>query len=101
MVENKKDLMEYRYLGSTGIRVSVFSYGSMLMRDTPEDFEKQKQQIQKMLDYGVNYFDTAEVYSDGEAETLMGKAFKELGTQRKDIVVSTKLIRESFVKPCS
>jgi len=40
MVENKKDLMEYRYLGSTGIRVSVFSYGSMLMRDTPEDFEK-------------------------------------------------------------
>jgi len=33
-----------------------------------------------MLDYGVNYFDTAEVYSDGEAETLMGKAFKELGT---------------------
>ena len=47
--------------------------------------------IKKCLDYGVNFFDTAEVYGGGLAETQMGIAFKELGVKREDIVVSTKI----------
>jgi aryl-alcohol dehydrogenase-like predicted oxidoreductase len=42
---------------------------------------------------GVNFFDTAELYGMGQAETIMGNAFKELGFKREEIVVSTKLWR--------
>jgi aryl-alcohol dehydrogenase-like predicted oxidoreductase len=42
---------------------------------------------------GVNFFDTAEIYGFGEAETQMGKAFKELNVRRESIVVSTKIYR--------
>ena len=42
---------------------------------------------------GVNFFDTAEIYGFGSAETIMGKAFKELGFKREEIVVSTKLFK--------
>jgi len=45
------------------------------------------------FDAGVNFFDTAEIYGFGQAETIMGRAFKELGFKREEIVVSTKLIR--------
>ena len=44
-------------------------------------------------EHGVNYFDTAEIYGFGQAETIMGKAFKELGFKREEIVVSTKLFK--------
>jgi len=49
--------------------------------------------IKKCYDAGVNFFDTAEVYGSGNAETLMGKAFKELNLPREEIVVSTKLYK--------
>ena len=45
------------------------------------------------FDAGVNFFDTAEIYGMGQAETLMGKAFKELGFKREEIVVSTKIFK--------
>lgn len=48
-----------------------------------------------MYDNGVNFFDTAEVYGAGVAETCMGRAFKELNIPREDIVVSTKMYRIS------
>ena len=46
--------------------------------------------IKLAIDNGINYFDTAEFYGTGRAETAMGKAFKLLNVDRKDIVVSTK-----------
>ena len=45
------------------------------------------------FDAGVNFFDTAEIYGFGAAETCMGKAFKELNFPREEIVVSTKINR--------
>ena len=43
------------------------------------------------MEYGVNYFDTAEYYGWGQAEILLGNAFKELNVKREEIVVSTKI----------
>ena len=45
------------------------------------------------MEYGVNYFDTAEYYGYGQAEILLGNAFKELNVKREEIVVSTKIFR--------
>ena len=47
--------------------------------------------IRACLNYGINFFDTAELYGFGKAEELMGNSFKELGTKREEIVVTTKL----------
>lgn len=49
--------------------------------------------VKKCYDYGVNFFDTAEIYGDGNAELALGKAIKALNVERKDIVVSTKLVK--------
>jgi aryl-alcohol dehydrogenase-like predicted oxidoreductase len=49
--------------------------------------------VKKCYDMGINFFDTAENYSAGVSETMLGNAFKALNVPRKNIVVSTKLIR--------
>lgn len=92
MESDKKSLMEYRYLGNTGLRVSVVSFGNMVnhMSDDPQGSTTEI--VKKCLDYGINFFDTAEFYSgDGLAEKLLGQAFKDLKVKREEIVVSTKL----------
>ena len=88
---DKKLKMEYRYLGKTGLKVSILSYGNYVNSHNKGAQQLTTESIRKCLEYGVNYFDTAEGYGNGVAEVLMGNAFKELGVQRKDIVVSTKL----------
>ena len=92
MEPNHKD-MEYRYLGKTGLKVSVFSYGNMGAFNTRENIDKQKAIISKLLEKGVNFFDTAENYSSGQAESNLGTVFKELGVRRESIVVTTKLYK--------
>lgn len=52
--------------------------------------------IKKCFEAGVNFFDTAEAYSEGHAEVLMGRAIKELNIPREEIVISTKLFRPSI-----
>ncbi|KAK9367432.1 NADP-dependent oxidoreductase domain-containing protein [Lipomyces kononenkoae] len=82
--------MEYRFLGNTGLRVSILSYGGWLT--VKEDSERiTKECFEEAWKHGVNFFDTAEVYANGECETVFGKVFKELGWTRSDYVVSTKL----------
>jgi len=94
MVEKKADFdMEYRYFGNTGLRVSTLSYGNWVNSNKVEDVEFTKTAIKVCLEYGVNFFDTAEIYGAGNAELAMGKAFKELGVRREDIVVSTKIFK--------
>ena len=94
--------MEYRYLGNTGIQVSVFSYGNMMALDTPEGQKFMTDSIKKSLDMGINYFDNAEIYGmftddgkpeAGRVERMMGKSFKELKVKREEIVISTKLFK--------
>ena len=91
MVEEVKKLMEYRYLGRTGLKISLFSYGNYINSNNQEAQQLTTDSIKKCLEYGVNFFDTAEFYGYGQAETQMGLAFKELNVKREDIVVATKI----------
>eukprot|EP00347_Sterkiella_histriomuscorum_P004330 403360855 len=88
---DKKALMEYRYLGNTGIKVSAISFGNMVnhMNDDPQ--ANTNEIVGKCLEWGINFFDTAEVYSSGMAEVYLGQSFIDLKVRREDIVVTTKL----------
>lgn len=90
----KKNDMIYRFLGKTGLQVSIIGYGNWVNSDkiTPELEETTFQCMKACYDGGVNYFDTAEAYGNGNAEILMGKAIKRAGWARKDFVLSTKYI---------
>ena len=85
-----KDKMEYRYLGNTGLRVSVLSLGNWINN---EDDAQTLECTKTALQNGINYFDTAEIYGLGAAETTLGKALKELNVPREKIVVSTKIFK--------
>ncbi|MEA2001892.1 MAG: aldo/keto reductase [Actinomycetota bacterium] len=82
--------MQYRRLGQAGIKVSVLSYGSWLTFGSQQAVEQSIECMGAAYDAGVNFFDNAEVYSAGEAETVMGKALEELGWPRYSYLVSTK-----------
>ena len=90
-MESTKPQMEYRFLGNTGLKVSVLSYGNWLNSDKPGDYEMTRDSIKLCYDAGINFFDTAEGYGFGQAETLMGKALKELDYKREELVISTKI----------
>jgi voltage-dependent potassium channel beta subunit len=83
--------MEYRRLGRTGLKVSVFSFGSWVTFGPQLDTDRAAQCMQAARDAGVNFFDNAEAYAGGESERIMGKALRELGWPRHSYVVSTKL----------
>ena len=85
--------MEYRYLGKTGLRVSVVSWGNWVNN---ENDQLTLDSVKVCLEHGINFFDTAEVYGLGKAEMSLGKAFKQLGVQREKVVVSTKIFRSGF-----
>ena len=84
-----KSKMEYRYLGNTGLRVSLFGLGNWI---NCEDDSQTLDCVKRALLNGINFFDTAEHYGDGIAETTLGKALKELNVPREKIVVTTKLM---------
>jgi len=64
--------MEYRRLGGTGLKVSVLGYGNWLNSNDKAAFDFTRQAIKESLDLGINFYDTAEIYGMGEAETQMG-----------------------------
>lgn len=85
--------MEQRTLGGTGITVSVLGFGAMnLGAWGGVDQDAANALVGEALDAGITLFDTADAYSFGESETLLGKA---LGDRRDDIVLATKF-RNSF-----
>jgi voltage-dependent potassium channel beta subunit len=94
-MEDKAKSMSYRFLGKTGMKVSVMSFGNWVnnTKPTEEEMNATYECMKVCIEHGVNYFDTAEIYGFGIAEEAMGKAFKKLGVKRKDIVVSTKFFR--------
>lgn len=83
--------MEYRRLGSAGLKVSALSFGSWVTFGKQVDVDKAAAEMKAALDHGVNFFDNAEAYEQGQSELIMGKAIKKLGLARKDYVVSTKI----------
>jgi aryl-alcohol dehydrogenase-like predicted oxidoreductase len=82
--------MQYRTLGRTGIKVSPYALGAMMFGAPPgnSDHHDAIRIIHKALDAGINFIDTAERYSDGESEEIVGKA---LVGRRDRVVLATKV----------
>jgi len=91
MEEVAKPKMEYKYLGASGLRVSVLSFGAWVTAGQQIDDENFYACCKAALDAGCNFFDNAEVYADGKAETTMGKVLKRLDVDRSELVISTKI----------
>jgi voltage-dependent potassium channel beta subunit len=83
--------MEYRFLGSTGLKVSALSYGAWVTFSDQIDEATAAACMKAARDAGVNFFDNAEVYAGGRAETMMGAVLKKSGWKRSELVVSTKI----------
>src|SRR2546426_11045359 len=81
--------MEYRSLGRTGVRVSPLCLGAMMFGQWGNpDHDDSIKIIHKALESGINFIDTADVYSAGESEEIVGKA---LQGRRDDVVLATKV----------
>ncbi|KAL1636139.1 hypothetical protein SLS58_009988 [Diplodia intermedia] len=83
--------MPFRHLGPTGLKVSVFSLGGWLTYGGTQKGNIVKECLQAAWDNGINFFDTAEVYANGQCEIEMGQALKELDWPRDEYVLSTKV----------
>ena len=90
--------MKYTELGTTGIKVSRICVGCMSYGKPSEDFhlwtlgeDDTRQMVKYALDLGVNFFDTANVYSHGTSEEFLGSALKTLGVKREDVVLASKV----------
>ncbi|MEN7550815.1 aldo/keto reductase [Rapidithrix thailandica] len=77
--------MNYNTLGKSSLEVSEVSFGCMSLGD---DHRENILLLQKALDQGINYFDTADIYQKGENEVSLGKAFKE---KREQVIIATKV----------
>jgi aryl-alcohol dehydrogenase-like predicted oxidoreductase len=82
--------MEYRTLGSTGVRVSPLCLGAMMFGAWGNpDHEDSSKIIHRALDAGINFIDTADVYSRGESEEIVAKALA--GGKRDNVILATKI----------
>ena len=82
--------MQYRRLGRSGLQVSELSLGSWVTYHNQVDAASAREMLAAAFDAGINFFDNAEVYAQGQSETLMGEALKALNWPRLDYIVSTK-----------
>ena len=73
--------MEYRHLGSSGLKVSALSFGSWVTFGDQVDEDLAFECMQTARDAGVNFFDNAEAYAGGEAEIIMGKVLRRVGVE--------------------
>src|SRR6201999_794353 len=89
--------MDYAKLGHTGLEVSRICLGCMTYGEPGRgphpwtlDEEKSRPIIKKAIELGINFFDTANVYSDGSSEEIVGRALKDFAS-RQDVVIATKV----------
>ncbi|MDA4125580.1 MAG: aldo/keto reductase [Thaumarchaeota archaeon] len=83
--------MNYRRLGSAGIKLSELSLGAWVTYGGQVGEDVATKCMSKAYELGVNFFDNAEAYAHGNAEVVMGNVIKKLGWKREDIVVSSKV----------
>jgi aryl-alcohol dehydrogenase-like predicted oxidoreductase len=88
--------MKYRVLGQTGLKVSELCLGTMTFGEKffnigVVDQAGANQMVARCLDAGINFIDTADVYSYGESETITGRALKDAGIARDKVIVATKV----------
>ena len=95
--------MEYTNLGKSGLKVSriclgMMSYGTSKWRDWVLDEEDSRPFVQRALELGINFFDTADMYSLGVSEQVTGRALKDFA-KRDEIVLATKVYHPMGDKP--
>ena len=88
--------MEYTNLGSTGLKVSriclgTMTYGSKKWREWVLEENESRPFLKRALEAGINFFDTADVYSLGVSEEIVGRALKDFGPARDRLVIATKV----------
>src|SRR5208337_3096934 len=88
--------MEFVRFGSTGLKVSriclgTMTYGSKKWREWVLDEAESRPFIQRALEAGINFFDTADMYSVGASEEILGRALKDFGPSRDRVVIATKV----------
>lgn len=90
--------MHYKTLGNTGLLVSTLCLGTMTFGGGEGIYQSiggvdqagADELVQCAVDGGINFFDTADVYQEGQSETTLGQSFRNLGIARKDVVIATK-----------
>ncbi len=87
--------MDYDNLGNSGLRVSrlclgMMTYGSKSWRDWCLEHDDAGPFVERALEAGINFFDTADVYSNGVSEQILGRWLRELKVEREDVVIATK-----------
>jgi len=88
--------MEYVNLGSTGLKVSrlclgAMTYGSKAWRPWVLEEEESRPFLRRALELGINFFDTADMYSNGASEEILGRALRDFGVSRERVVIATKV----------
>ena len=88
-----KTKVEYTELGSTGIRISRIGLGTWQFSQSwgVTSYEDAKAIVSKALDLGINLIDTAIIYGRGLSEEYIGRALRELGAKRDEVVIATKI----------
>src|ERR1700743_1954890 len=107
--QNRRRRMKYNQLGRTGLFVSEICLGTMTFGGNEDAGfwkvvgELKQDEVDAIVDRalkaGVNFFDTADVYSFGGSERALGQALKNLGVARKDVVIATKVFGETGPGP--
>src|SRR6185295_16599825 len=87
--------MQYVNLGKTGLKVSriclgMMSYGTSKWRDWVLNEDDARPFVQKALEAGINFFDTADIYSLGVSEEVTGRALRDFA-KRDEVVIATKI----------
>jgi 1-deoxyxylulose-5-phosphate synthase len=88
--------MDYVNLGACGLKVSriclgAMTYGAKRWREWVLEEEESRPFIRRALELGINFFDTADMYSEGVSEQILGRALKDLGPSRDRVVIATKV----------
>lgn len=91
--------MEFRRLGKSGLKVSALSFGAWVTFGTQLDVDDALAIMTAAYDRGCNFFDNAEVYARGQAETIMGEALQKSGWRRDSYTVSSKVFGGAIEDP--
>jgi voltage-dependent potassium channel beta subunit len=83
--------MEYRFLGRSGLKVSALSLGAWVTYGGQVGEQVAYECMTAAFEAGVNFFDNAEAYAQGNAEIVMGNVIKKAGWKRSDLIISTKI----------
>ncbi|MEQ8812502.1 MAG: aldo/keto reductase [Imperialibacter sp.] len=93
--------MNYNYIGDTGLKVSELCFGTMTFGGQDAGMwskigQLQQKEVNDMLgaviESGINFIDTANVYSFGQSEQLLGQGLKDIGAKRDEVVIATKVL---------